>query len=120
MKDYFKGQALPEFDLILLGVGEDGHTASLFPGSDALSEKRRLAVPVFHASTATWRITLTLPVLNNASCVLFLVSGRAKARAIAMLLGESEGEGDEYPASMVKPEKGNAFWLLDKEAASEL
>jgi len=117
MKKHF-GEDLPVFDLILLGVGADGHTASLFPGSEILREKQRLALPVFSDTALHWRVTLTLPVLNVAKRVLFLVSGRSKAGIVSSLIGRKEIKG--YPAAMVKPSAGNITWLLDRDAASEL
>ena len=115
---YFGKKVMPRFDLLLLGVGEDGHTASLFPGSDALGEKNRIAVPVFSSTMPNWRISLTLPVLNNASRIVFLVSGPSKAGVIGRILGE--GKRETYPAGLVQPVKGSVLWLLDQEAASQL
>lgn len=109
---------LPAFDLILLGVGADGHTASLFPDSDILREKQRLALPVFSDTALHWRVTLTLPVLNAAKHVLFLISGRSKAGIVASLIGRKEKKG--YPAAMVKPSAGSITWLLDRDSAAEL
>lgn len=117
MKRHF-GEDMPSFDLIMLGVGPDGHTASLFPGSEALREKQRLALPVFSNTALHWRVTLTLPVLNYAKQVLFLISGPSKAGIVSALLGKKEGNG--YPAAMVKPTTGTITWLLDKDAAAEL
>jgi 6-phosphogluconolactonase len=117
MKKHFL-EDLPAFDLILLGVGEDGHTASLFPGSEVLKEKRRLAMPIFSDTAPHWRITLTLPVLNKARQIVFLVSGRSKAGIVNSLINRKENKG--YPAAMVKPSAGNITWLLDRDAASEL
>ncbi|MDP2157651.1 MAG: 6-phosphogluconolactonase [Nitrospirota bacterium] len=117
MKKHF-GEDRPVFDLIMLGVGPDGHTASLFPGSEALGEKQRLALPVFSSTALHWRVTLTLPVLNSAKQVLFLISGPSKAGIVSALLGKKEGNG--YPAAMVKPSAGNITWLLDRDAASKL
>jgi len=117
MKKHF-GKDRPVFDLIMLGVGSDGHTASLFPGSDALGGKQRLALPVFSSSALHWRVTLTLPVLNAAKQVLFLLSGRSKAGIVSVLINRKEGSG--YPAAMVKPSNGSITWLMDRDAASEL
>ncbi len=117
MKKHFR-EEMPIFDLIMLGVGPDGHTASLFPGSEALREKQRLALPVFSTTALHWRVTLTLPVLNSAKQVLFLISGPSKAGIVSALLGKKEGNG--YPAAMIKPAAGTITWLLDKDAASEL
>jgi 6-phosphogluconolactonase len=117
MTKHFR-EDLPVFDLIMLGVGADGHTASLFPGSEALGEKQRLALPVFSSTALHWRVTLTLPVLNAAKQVLFLVSGRSKSGIVSALINRKEDNG--YPAAMVKPPAGNITWLLDRDAASEL
>ena len=118
LESYFGKAVLPRFDLILLGVGEDGHTASLFPGSDALAEKQRLTVPALSPVAPHWRITLTLPVLNNAARIVFLVSGPAKAGIISAILGA--GADNPYPAGLVNPARGSLAWLLDKEAAAGL
>ncbi len=117
MKKHFN-EDLPAFDLILLGVGSDGHTASLFPGSEILREKQRLALPVFSDTALHWRVTLTLPVLNSAKRVIFLISGRSKAGIVSSLINNKENTA--YPAAMVRPAAGNITWLLDRDAASGL
>lgn len=117
MTKHFR-EDLPAFDLIMLGVGADGHTASLFPGSEALGEKQRLALPVFSITALHWRVTLTLPVMNNAQQIVFLVSGRAKAAIISEILGKKRRV--HYPARIVQPTHGSITWLLDRDAASEL
>jgi 6-phosphogluconolactonase len=108
---------LPRFDLILLGLGVDGHTASLFPGSPVLREIFRPVVAV-HASAAAipQRVTLTLPVLNAAARVLFLVTGAEKARAVRAVLQERAG----WPAALVQPSCGRLLWMLDRAAAAGL
>jgi 6-phosphogluconolactonase len=108
---------LPRFDLILLGFGVDGHTASLFPGSPALKEIFR-PVAAVHAAAAALpqRLTLTFPVLNAAGCVAFLGSGAEKAKVVKAMLGESAA----LPAAMVQPSDGMLVWLLDRDAASLL
>ena len=118
LKTFFRlpGGAVPEFDLILLGVGEDGHTASLFPGAEALKEKDRLVVPVNLGKVLHDRITLTLPVINNSWNVIFLVSGRRK-RAVMRKL--QKGYDRTLPASMVSPSRGKAVFLMDREAAGK-
>lgn len=108
---------IPSFELIILGLGADGHTASLFPGVEALGETDRLAVEVYVERLDSWRVTLTLPVLNAAKKVLFLVSGREKAEIVREIIGGSEGG---YPASLVRPSGGSVLWFLDKAAASFL
>jgi 6-phosphogluconolactonase len=111
-----RGQ-LPQFDLILLGMGLDGHTGSLFPGSPALKEVFR-SVAAVHAAAAAipQRLTLTFPVLNAAAEVIFLVSGAEKAKAVKTALGE----GATLPAAMVRPAGGRLRWLLDAPAAALL
>lgn len=108
---------LPHFDMILLGLGEDGHTASLFPGTKALKERNHLAAPVMLETALHDRITLTLPVINNAGNVFFLVKGASKAEVLKKLIDEKDRT---LPASMVRPEKGRLFFLMDKEAGSKL
>jgi 6-phosphogluconolactonase len=105
---------IPEFDIILLGLGEDGHTASLFPGTEALKELDRLVVPVKLGAAIHERITVTLPVINNARNVFFLVSGRRKKVVMRKL---RQGHDRTLPASMVNPQDGKLSFLMDKEAA---
>ena len=109
----------PRFDLILLGVGPDGHTASLFPGTAALREKSRLVVANWVEKFKTDRITLTLPVLNAARCVVFLVSGTEKAAALHEVL-ETDAPGEQFPSKLVRPTDGQLIWLVDRAAASGL
>src|SRR5208283_1077146 len=96
---------VPAFDLILLGMGPDGHTASLFPGTEGLKEKSKLVVANWVEKLKTSRITLTLPVLNAARCVAFLVSGTDKATVLKSVL-EGNSSGEQYPAKMVRPTQG--------------
>jgi len=107
----------PRFDLVLLGMGPDGHTASLFPGTAALGERQRLVVANRVEKLDTYRITLTLPVLNNAACVMFLVTGEDKAQVLKEVL---EGEPDRYPSQLVKPVNGRLIWVVEQSAASLL
>jgi 6-phosphogluconolactonase len=109
----------PRFDLILLGMGPDGHTASLFPETAALREKSRLVVANWVEKLQTHRITLTLPVLNAARRVAFLVSGADKAAALHEVL-EGDAPGEKYPSKLVKPSNGKLIWFLDRAAASGL
>jgi len=106
----------PEFDLILLGMGADGHTASLFPGTAALQEQRRLALANRVQKLDTDRITLTAPVLNNAVSVLFLVHGADKAEALKDVL-EGAYQPDRRPAQLVRPSRGRLRWIVDQSAA---
>lgn len=121
MRKFFElepGQ-VPVFDLILLGMGPDGHTASLFPETAALQEKAKLVVANHVDKLQTDRITFTLPVLNAARCVAFLVSGTDKAEALKSVL-QSDGSGEKYPAKLVHPPNGKLIWLVDRAAASGL
>jgi 6-phosphogluconolactonase len=111
---------LPRFDLILLGLGEDGHTASLFPSHPLLRETVRWAAPVFDSpKPPPERITLTLPVLNNARDIVFIAAGAGKADALARVLG-SDATHDALPARLVQPYAGRATWFVDEAAASKL
>jgi len=107
----------PRFDLILLGLGPDGHTASLFPGSSALGEERALVVATWVDKFQTYRITLTLPVLNHAVCVMFLVSGADKANIVREVL---KNQNANLPSQKVRPANGKLLWLLDQAAGSGL
>jgi 6-phosphogluconolactonase len=109
----------PRFDLILLGMGPDGHTASLFPGTAGLQEKSRLVIANWVEKMKTSRLTFTLPVLNAARCVAFLVSGTDKAPALHAVL-EGDAPGEQYPSKLVRPTDGKLIWLVDKAAASAL
>jgi 6-phosphogluconolactonase len=109
----------PRFDLVLLGLGAEGHTASLFPGSKALEETSRIAVATWVEALQTWRITLTIPVLNNAAEVIFLVSGAAKAQALKDVL-EGAHDPTRWPAQAVQPTRGRRLFFVDPEAAKLL
>ncbi|MDE3136777.1 MAG: 6-phosphogluconolactonase [Acidobacteriota bacterium] len=109
------GGGIPRFDLILLGMGPEGHTASLFPGSAALEEKMRWVLPVRVAAEPPLRLTLTLPVLNAAREVFFLVSGPDKAAIVRKILSLSPDEVAPYPAARVNPE-GRVILFLDRAA----
>ena len=106
---------LPHFDLILLGLGEDGHTASLFPGTDAVEECEKHTVAVFVPKLNTWRVTLTLPVINAAREILFLVSGRSKSEIVQHIMSIKQ-PAKELPATMINPQNGELHWMLDSEA----
>jgi 6-phosphogluconolactonase len=110
---------IPSFDLILLGMGPDGHTASLFPETAALEEKSKLVVANWVEKFQTHRVTFTLPLLNAARCVAFLVSGTDKAAALRAVL-QSDAPGEKYPAKLVRPSSGKLVWLIDRAAASAL
>ena len=109
-------QSLPRLDLIFLGLGTDGHTGSIFPGSEVLHESKRLVAAPYVEKFKSYRITMTLPLLNNGATVVFLVSGAEKAQILKEVL---EGE-NKYPAQAVKPTHGELIWMLDKDAAAYL
>ena len=108
--------AFPRFDLILLGMGDDGHTASLFPHTPALGETKRLAVSNYVEKLDANRLTLTFPVINNAANVIFLVSGAQKAKALGEVL-KSGRNCEKFPAQCVRPADGELLWLIDARAA---
>jgi len=107
---------LPRFDLVLLGLGDDGHTASLFPGTTAVHETQRLVAANWVGKLHTHRITLTVPVFNNAACVIFLVAGGDKATALRAVL-EGVPEAERLPAQRIRPRDGELVWLVDRAAA---
>lgn len=109
----------PRFDLILLGLGENAHIASLFPHAPALHEAERAVVAYYVAQVGIPRMTFTPPVLNGAAEVLFIVSGRRKADAVWRTL-EGPHDPDAVPAQIVRPSDGRLTWLMDAEAASRL
>jgi 6-phosphogluconolactonase len=115
LQDFFCGPK-PRFDLVLLGIGSDGHTASLFPRSEALAETGRLAVAVtaHYGDRPAERVTLTLPAINSARQVWFLVSGVAKAEIVQRVLEDAD---PHLPARLVRPAAGQLTWLLDAAAA---
>ncbi|HYM08008.1 MAG TPA: 6-phosphogluconolactonase [Terriglobales bacterium] len=119
LKDFFhlSPGVFPRFDLIFLGVGPDGHTASLFPGTSALSEKQRLVVANWVPKFNTDRITFTFPVLNAAACVIFVMSGADKAPILHEVL---ENAGAGLPSQKVRPANGKLIWMVDEPAASAL
>lgn len=102
-------------DLILLGLGEDGHTASLFPDTTVLEEQEYAVDALYLGRLGTWRVTLTLPVINNARHVIFLVTGTEKADVLARVRA-----GESLPAALVQPAEGELIWLVDRDAAGKL
>jgi len=118
IRDFFQlsGVGWPRFDLILLGLGDDGHTASLFPGCEALNETARVVVATYVEKLKSYRITLTLPVLNHAANIFFLVAGEGKAAVLREVLQRSKN----LPAQQIVPVDGRLVWFLDEAAASSL
>lgn len=120
LRDYFGEVSVPQFDLLLQGMGEDGHTASLFPHSAALRKVRRWVTENFvEKLEQPWRLTLTLPVINAAREVVFMVSGASKAATLREVL-EGPYRPDESPAQMIKPDHGRLVWMVDGAAAAQL
>jgi 6-phosphogluconolactonase len=108
---------LPLFDLILLGMGRDGHVASLFPGMVPEKDDTKWVIPVKGGSPDVDRLTLTYPVLNRGRTVVFMISGRGKAKTVKTVM---ENPGQNLPAQFIRPKKGQLIWVLDREAASLL
>jgi 6-phosphogluconolactonase len=119
MQHVFGTNGIPSFDLIHLGMGPEGHTASLFPHQTSLHEMHRLVIPVTVPKPPPDRLTFTPPLLNAAKNVLFLVAGSEKADALHAVL-EGQYQPDEYPAQIVRPTNGEVVWMLDKAAAQKL
>lgn len=118
LREFF-GAGLPRFDLVLLGLGADGHTASLFPNTEALRETSRSVVANWAPKLNAHRLTLTFPALNEAAEVNFLVTGTEKARVLGEVLRPAQ-EAQAHPARSVRPTHGRLLWLVDEAAASEL
>jgi 6-phosphogluconolactonase len=118
LRHFFKGRQ-PRFDLVLLGLGENGHTASLFPGTAALDESTRWAAEVYVREQDLYRVTLTAPIINQGEMVVFLVAGANKANVLREVL---EGPRDPHrlPAQLIQPESSDLRWLIDRQAASAL
>ena len=110
---------LPVFDLMFLGIGADGHTASLFPHSEALQVTARMATANKIPETENWRITMTFPVINEAKQLLFLVAGEDKAEALRQIL-EGPSNPKAFPAQLVRQKRGFQLWLIEKSAAALL
>ncbi len=115
----FRTSALPAFDLICLGMGENGHTASLFPGTAALREGARWVVPQYVEVMQTWRVTMTAPLINAAHHVAFFVEGAGKAEMLQRVL-HGPYDPDVLPAQLIQPASGNVHWLVDAAAAAQL
>ncbi len=120
IRKFFKTEKgkFPSFDLMLLGMGPDGHTASLFPGSEGLNERQSLVVANYVEKFQAYRITMTFPLIDNADNIVFLVAGSDKAQVLSEIL--CSDKKDSYPAQLVKPQAGTLKWYLDREAAAKL
>ncbi|HEX6467433.1 MAG TPA: 6-phosphogluconolactonase [Terriglobales bacterium] len=114
-----EGDAQPRFDLIFVGMGADGHTASLFPGTRALHEMKRRVAANWVPKLNTFRITFTRPLIDNAAEVVLMVSGADKAEALAAAMDEGSSP-EEYPVKYVQPKNGKVLWLVDQAAAEKL
>src|SRR6266481_4749235 len=121
LREYFKLKAgeYPRFDLVLAGMGNEGHTLSLFPGTKALHPDGRLVVRNWVGKLYTERITLTAPAANNAALIIFMVTGVDKAPALKAVL-EGPFEPDQLPAQLLQPQNGKLLWLVDTTAGSML
>lgn len=119
LRDFFQAPpgVVPSFDLILLGMGPDGHTASLFPGTTAVEEAKHWVVANWVAKFSVFRITMTFPVLNHAAAVMFLASGGEKAEMIRRVLQDPSAG---LPSQRVRPAGGELMWFLDQAAAAKL
>jgi len=119
LREFFGPDDVPRFDLILCGLGEDGHTLSLFPETAALDVTDRWVVANPVLKLETTRLTLTIPVLNASRAVTFLVAGEGKADALKEIL-EGDADPRAYPAKLVNPESGDLTWMVDRAAAGSL
>ena len=115
---YF-GERQPKFDLILLGLGDNAHTASLFPHTDVLHETKAIVRPVYVEEQKAYRITMTAPLINEAHQIAFLVYGKSKAAAVQQVIRE-EKNIEVFPAQLIQPLDGTVNWFLDKAAAEKL
>lgn len=120
---YFSGLKSDEerdnarFDLVLLGMGDDGHTASLFPGTAVIHENTRWVAALYVDKLASWRVTLTPAILNRAANIIFLVSGQAKSYTLEKVIYGSF-QPDRYPSQIIRPVNGTLSWMVDEGAAS--
>jgi 6-phosphogluconolactonase len=118
LKKHF-GEEPPRFDLILLGMGDDGHTASLFPGTDVLQEETRMVKEVYVEKVEMHRVTMTAPLINLAHQIVFLVTGAGKAKMLKTVL-QGERQPELYPAQLIEPVDGELIWMVDEAAAALL
>jgi 6-phosphogluconolactonase len=121
LKEYFGTSVLPAqtFDLVLLGMGDDGHTLSLFPGTSVIHEEKSWVTSFFLKAQEMYRITLTKNIVNHAEHIVFMISGRDKAHALHEVL-EGERNPDRYPSQLIVPTQGELHFFMDEAAASGL
>ncbi|HEX3558686.1 MAG TPA: 6-phosphogluconolactonase [Pyrinomonadaceae bacterium] len=119
LRAFFGDRTWPRLDLVMLGMGDDGHTASLFPGSAALEEQSKWVTANWVEKFQTWRITLSAPAINAARHVLFLVTGAGKAERLREVL-KGEREPARLPSQLIQPSDGTLSWFLDRAAAAKL
>ena len=119
MRGLFGEAEWPRLDLVMLGMGEDGHTASLFPGTAALEERRAWVAANWVGKLGAWRVTLTAPAINAAGHVLFLAAGAGKAERLREVL-KGERDTSRLPSQLIRPRDGTLDWFVDRAAASKL
>ncbi len=119
LRGFFPDAGYPRFDLLLQGMGDDGHTASLFPHTEALNEQSRWVIANYVPKLETWRITLTAPAINAAAHVMFLVTGANKANALQNVL-KGAHDPHTYPSQLIQPAQGSLIWAVDQAAAAQL
>jgi len=118
LREHFKNDGV-KFDMVLLGLGDNSHTASLFPHTSVLHEKTAMVKEIFVEEVHQQRITLTAPVINSADNIIFLVYGEGKAKAVHNII-HGEKNTEEYPAQLIEPTDGELYWVMDKAAAGLL
>lgn len=118
ISDFF-GHEEPRFDCMLLGMGADAHTASLFPGTMAVHDKEHLVAEQYVEEVQMFRVTMTARLINDSRNIIFLVTGKAKAHALQQVMA-APFDPDKYPAQLIRPTAGKLYWLVDKEAAALL
>ncbi len=119
LRSYFGDVPWPRFDLVMLGMGDDGHTASLFPSTEALKETLAWVVSNWVEKFNTWRITLTAPAINHARHILFTVTGAGKVERLKEVL-QGESDPERLPSQLIRPDDGTLEWFVDKAAAAKL
>jgi 6-phosphogluconolactonase len=119
LRAFFKDAEWPQFDLVMLGMGDDGHTASLFPQSAALKDRTAWVVANWVEKLKSFRLTLTVPAINQAAHVIFTVTGAGKAERLAQVLRRAPGALEPLPAQLIRPRRGTLEWFVDTQAAAK-